>query len=184
MADAEDVLGSDPGTARPRRWLVLVSGHLHILKASYWSTSDRHSTGTAQAEASMICWRHGATWSDHCPCVFYTTASNSGVHRSCQASEKNSLTGRCSTWPATTKFLEVLVCCMGESVWLRSRATENPWFKHFKDVWTDLTTDNPTTLSIIQNGLTTKRRVQGILQEILRSRSLLELTTVRMAELP
>ncbi|KAG0722597.1 hypothetical protein GWK47_044193 [Chionoecetes opilio] len=58
---------------------------------------------------------------------------------------------------------------MGESVWQGQKPRES-WFKHFKDVWSDLTTDNPTTLSIRQKWLNKKKKeCKKILQEILRS---------------
>ncbi|KAG0699479.1 hypothetical protein GWK47_002954 [Chionoecetes opilio] len=124
--------------------------------------------------------------------VFDTTASNSGVHRGAANFWSNSLTGRCLPGLQTPHSRSAGWCCMGESVG-KVKSPENPWFKHFKDVWTDLTTDNLQPCPSDKKWLNKKKKeCKEILQEILRSekppradyREMAELTLIVLGDTP
>ncbi|KAG0719853.1 hypothetical protein GWK47_049629 [Chionoecetes opilio] len=78
----------------------------------------------------------GLTGRDHLPLCLHTRPGNSGVHRgSCQASGEQQLDRKVFYLACRHHILESAGwCCMGESVW-QGQSPENPWFKHFKNVW-------------------------------------------------
>ncbi|KAG0726856.1 hypothetical protein GWK47_035767 [Chionoecetes opilio] len=121
--------------------------------------------------------------------VFDTTASNSGVHRGAAKLLEQQLDRKVFYLACRHHILEVLVGAVWENLFGKVKSPENPWFKHFKDVWTDLTTDNPTTLSIRQKWLNKKKKE---CKEILRSekppradyREMAELTLIVLGDTP
>ncbi|KAG0719075.1 hypothetical protein GWK47_051235 [Chionoecetes opilio] len=117
--------------------------------------------------------------------VFDTTASNSGVHRGAAKLLEQQLDRKVFCLACRHHILEVLVGAIWENLFGKVKSPENPWFKHFKDAWTDLTTDNPTTLSIRQKWLNKKKKeCKEILQEILRSEKPPRADYVRWLSLP
>ncbi|KAK8405417.1 hypothetical protein O3P69_001753 [Scylla paramamosain] len=67
-------------------------------------------------------------------------------------------------------ILKVIVGAVWEKLFGKVKSPENPWFRHFKDVWGKLTTDTPKTLMIRSKWLREKKRdCEEILHDILMS---------------
>ncbi|KAG0723910.1 hypothetical protein GWK47_041758 [Chionoecetes opilio] len=141
-----DVLGSDPGTTS-ETLAVLVSGPPAYPEGKLLGVPViDSSTGTVQAEASMDLLEAWGLTGVITALVFDTTASNSGVHRGAAKLLEQQLDRKVFYLACRHHILEVLVGAVWENLFGKVKSPENPWFKHFKDVWTDLTTDNPTIL--------------------------------------
>ncbi|KAG0706298.1 hypothetical protein GWK47_024335 [Chionoecetes opilio] len=188
-----DVLGSDPGTTS-ETLAVLVSGPPAYPEGKLLGVPViDSSTGTVQAEASMDLLEAWGLTGVITALVFDTTASNSGIHRGAAKLLEQQLDRKVFYLACRHHILEVLVGAVWENLFGKVKSPENPWFKHFKDVWTDLITDNPTTLSIRQKWLNKKKKeCKEILQEILRSekppradyREMAELTLIVLGDTP
>ncbi|KAG0723518.1 hypothetical protein GWK47_042568 [Chionoecetes opilio] len=95
-----DVLGSD--WDHVKTLAVLVSGPPPYPEGKLLGVPViDSSTGTAQAEASRgFAGGMGAYGSDHCPCVLTQRPATVEYIGELPSFWSNSLTGRCSTWPA------------------------------------------------------------------------------------
>ncbi|KAG0720400.1 hypothetical protein GWK47_048588 [Chionoecetes opilio] len=182
-----------PGNHVRDPWLCLSQDHLHILKGSYWSTSDRQLNGTAQAEASMdLLEAWGLTGVGHCPCVFKTTARNSGVHRGAAKLLEQQLDRKVFYLACRHHILEVLVGAVWENLFGKVKSPENPWFKPsttFGQILPQTTLQPPPSTKMVNKK---KKECKEILQEILRSekppradyREMAELTLIVLGDTP
>ena len=125
--------------------------------------------------------------------VFDTTSSNSGVHKGAAKLLEQQLDRKVFYLACRHHILEVVVGAAWEKLFGKVKSPDNPWFKAFKDAWTDLTTDNPKNLSIRQGWLKEKKTECGeLLQGILTSqkppradyREMAELTVILLGGTP
>ncbi|KAG0728198.1 hypothetical protein GWK47_003788 [Chionoecetes opilio] len=72
------------------------------------------------------------------PLCLTKTASNSGVHGGAAKLLEQQLDRKVFYLACRHHILEVLVGAVWENLFGKVKSPENPWFKHFKDVWTDL----------------------------------------------
>ncbi|KAG0725147.1 hypothetical protein GWK47_039165 [Chionoecetes opilio] len=168
---------SDPGP-RQRTLAVLVSGPPAYLKAATGELPVIEAQQErTQAEASMDLWSMGAYWSDHMPWVWTQRPEQWSTSGAAKLLEQQ-MTGRCSTWPADPHSRSAGWCCMENRLASVKAAQRILGSSTSRDVWTDLTTDNPTTLS--QTKMVKKKEERGkeILHEIMRSEKPPRATTV------
>ncbi|KAG0727189.1 hypothetical protein GWK47_004055 [Chionoecetes opilio] len=112
---------------RQRLGLCLSQDHLHILKASYGSTSDRSSTGTARAEASMdFVGGREVYGSDHSPCVCPQRPATVEYIGGVPSFWRKQLDRKVFYLTCRHHILEVLVGAVGENLFGKVKSPENP----------------------------------------------------------
>ncbi|KAK8384918.1 hypothetical protein O3P69_014467 [Scylla paramamosain] len=137
------------------------------------------STGTAQVEASMDLLE-----ACELALVFDTTSSNGGVHMGAAKLLEEKLNSKVFYLACRHHILEVLVGALLGKLFGKVKSPENPWFRHFKDVWGKLTTDTPKTLMIKGKWLKEKKRdCEEMFHDILTSEKLPRGDYKEMAEL-
>ena len=148
------------------------------------TTEQYNSTGTAQAEASMDLLETWGLTGVITALVFDTTSSNSGVHMGAAKLLEEKLSTKVFYLSCRHRILEVLVGAVWEKLFDKVKSPENPWVRHFKDVWGKLTTDTPKTVMIRSKWLREKKRdCEEILHDILTSEKLPRADYKEMAEL-
>lgn len=85
--------------------------------------------------------------------VFDITSNNSGVHWEAAKFLEQQLDRKPISLACRHHILELLVGAVCENPFGKIKSPQNPWFNSFKDVYTGLSTTNPTALSIRQKWL-------------------------------
>ena len=147
-----DALGSDPGTML-ETLALLVSRPTAYPEGKLLGVPVIDSTiGTAQAEASMDLLKVWGLSGVITTLVLDATSSTSRGHRGATKLLEQQLDSKVFYLACRHYIIDVLVGAVWEILFGKVKSAMNPWFKHFKDVWADLATNNPKTLSIDRNG--------------------------------
>ncbi|KAG0719135.1 hypothetical protein GWK47_051102 [Chionoecetes opilio] len=147
------VLGSDPGTTS-ETWLCLSQDP--SIQGKLWGPVIEAQKEKVR-RGIMDFVEDGGFLEDHC-FVFLHKASKKWSTRGVPKLRGKKLTGKISPGLQTPHSRKCWLC-VWENLFGKVKSPENPWFKHFKDVWTDLS-QKPHNPVHRQKWLNKKRRVK------------------------